>query len=128
MLPDAEFFDLVGRRQATLWVNRFGCLTGDATEFLNDVVHTFDQERHRGSINYAGFSDPELDQAIDKIAVIEGMDPRRMAIQKLMRAVGDRRLVVPLYEDQDVYALETTLAWQPRSDSTVAAADVSLRR
>lgn len=127
MLPDGEFFGLVGRRGATIWLNRFGCLTGDATEWLNDLVHSPDPERHLGSINYGGHSDRDLDRAIEAVAWIEKPEERRTAIQELVGKAMDRLLVIPLYNDVDVYAVERSLSWQPRTDSYILAAEIAPR-
>ena len=36
-------------------------------------------------------------------------------------------VVIPLYNDQDVYALAPGVSWQPRSDSYIRAADIARR-
>jgi ABC-type oligopeptide transport system substrate-binding subunit len=126
-LADPEFFDLVRGGGASFWMNRFGCTTGDAHEFLVDALHSTDAERHLGSLNYTGLADAELDRRIEAIAGLERDDERRDAIQQVMsRAMADV-LVVPLYNDQDVFAIDRAYAWTPRGDSQVRAAEITLR-
>jgi peptide/nickel transport system substrate-binding protein len=127
-LPDEEFFDLLGHGGASLWINRFGCTTGDATEILNDVLHTRDEARHLGMLNYGGHGDASLDAAIEAVGRIEDSGVRRDAIQKILERTMNDVLVVPLYNDQDVYALSRSYTWEPRSDSHIRAAEVSIRR
>jgi peptide/nickel transport system substrate-binding protein len=127
-LPDEEFFDLVGRGAASLWINRFGCTTGDATEILNDVLHTRDEARHLGMLNYGGHGDARLDVEIEAVGRIEDSGIRRDAIQRILERVMDEVIVVPLYNDQDVYALSRAYVWEPRSDSHIRVAEITLRR
>jgi peptide/nickel transport system substrate-binding protein len=127
VLPDADFFRLVGRGGASLWVNRFGCLTGDATEFLYDVVHSRDAERRLGAMNYGGHSDPALDADVERIASLDHVEQRRTAIQAAMRRTMEKLVVVPLYDDQDVYALDVALSWEPRNDSFIDLSSVAPR-
>lgn len=127
ILPDAEFFDLVGRRGSTLWVNRFGCITGDAGEFLDDLLHSTDRARHLGMFNYGGYASSELDRAIEASAGIEKIETRRGALQEILRRAMEDLIVIPLYNDQDVYALERSYSWEPRSDSQIRAFEISTK-
>jgi hypothetical protein len=43
------------------------------------------------------------------------------------RVVADL-VVIPLFNDQDVYVVDTRLSWQPRSDSAIRAAEIALAR
>lgn len=126
-LPDAAFYDLVDRRGASFFLNRFGCPTGDASDLLDDVVHSLDRERHLGTRNFGGYSDPDLDRAIEASAGIERVDERRKALQDILSRVMDELVLIPLYNDEDVYAMDRTLAFEPQSDSVIRAAAIGLR-
>lgn len=127
VLPDAEFFALVGNRGASFWINRFGCLSGDATELLEDLVHSGDEAHPYGIINYGGHRDPDLDRAIEATAAIDKPEGRRNAVQAILRRIMSDLIVVPLFGDQDVYVLDRTLSWEPRADSAIRAAEISVR-
>lgn len=62
-LPDPEFFDLVGQHGASLFLSRWGQLTGDAGEMFDASVHTPDPERHLGALNFGGHSNRWLDRS-----------------------------------------------------------------
>ncbi len=127
ILPEAQFFELMGRRGATLWLNRFGATTGDGSEFLNDVLHSTDRIRHLGMLNYGGYVNPDLDHAIQMSGEVDNAEQRRDTIQQILKRVEQDLIVIPLYSDQDVYAIDRSYAWRPRGDSHIRVAEIALR-
>jgi peptide/nickel transport system substrate-binding protein len=127
LLPDVEFFDLVGRGGATFWLNRFSCTSGDASDFLDAVVHSRRTGRPFGKNNYGGYGRDDLDRAIEASAGIEKPHQRRDAIQGVLRRAMEDLVVIPLYNDQDIYAMAGNVSWQPRSDSYIRAAEIGVR-
>src|SRR5262249_19030969 len=70
--------------------------------------------------------DPALDAEIDRSSELSSMEERRHTLGQLVTRVTKENLVVPLYMDEDVYALRSPLVWQPRTDSYVLAAEVGI--
>lgn len=128
VMPDGEFFELLNARRASFWLSRFGCPSGDASDFLDAMVHSPTPDGRYGLNNYGGYRDPELDRAIEASAGLDKPNERRNALQQIVRRVTDELVIVPLYNDQDVYALESSLTWQPRSDSFIHAATIGVQR
>lgn len=122
-----EFYDRARRRDFSFYMTAFACPTGDASDLLADAMHTPNAENHQGRSNYMGFSDPEIDGAIEESARIQTVDQRRNLLQRIMGMLMDRLVWIPLYVDEDVYAIDRNLSWEPRSDSFVLAAEVSRR-
>jgi peptide/nickel transport system substrate-binding protein len=112
-LPDAEFFAAEERREAPVYLDRSACSTGDAGEVLKAFARS-------------GRADPDLRSAIAKSEEIEEVGERRMALQGLVRRVTTDLAMVPLYGSQDVYGLDRSLAWKPRMDGLIHAADIGL--
>lgn len=123
-LSDASFFDPVERGERSFFLNRFGCPTGDAGMFLEQVIHTPDVEHHFGGMNDGGISDPVLDHQIEENAEMFDGELRRQSLQQMLAAVTTRALVVPLYVDDDVYALDQRYSWRPRNDSYLFASEI----
>lgn len=123
-LPDPDFFDAVNHRNASLWLSRWGCPSGDVSDLLDMYVHSADSLRQWGVNNYSGYSDPEMDRRIESAAGIEKPEDRRQALQRIVRTLMEELVLIPLYNDQDVYAFEASLAWRPRNDSYIRAAEI----
>jgi len=92
------------------------------------MIHSPNPSHAFGMQNFGGFADPELDRAIERSAAIEQSGDRRNALQAIMKEVMERLVLIPLYNDQDVWAVDKSLSWSPRSDSYVLAAEIAERR
>ncbi len=123
-LPDAEFFEGLRRGEASLWLDRVACISGDAYEFLADFLHSRDAARRLGSSNDFGFADAELDRNIERSAEIEDDMERRDALNGLMARVMEELPVLPLFVDRDVYVHEPRIAFAPRYDGEIRAYEV----
>ncbi len=123
-LTDAEFFETLRRGEASVWLDRVACISGDAYEFLADFLHSRDPERRLGRSNDSGLADPELDRAIERSAEIEDDMERRDALSDLLARVVDELLVLPLFVDRDVYVHDPRIAFAPRYDGEIRAYEV----
>lgn len=128
VLSDPEFFEAQDRKELSFWLTRFGCVTGEASNILENVIHSPDAARRLGQMNWGGYADPALDRAIDASGEIEKTEDRRKAVQRIMNGLMKDLPIIPLYVDEDLYALDRSLAWRPRDDGYVRAADVRIRR
>lgn len=128
VLPDPELFDLLSRQGTSLHLSRYGCPTGDASDILDNALHSKDPSRHLGIYNDSGYSNPEVERAIEESAGIDSVTQRRKALERIMALLVEDLVWVPLYVDQDVYALDSAYSWQPRSDSFILAAEIAARR
>jgi peptide/nickel transport system substrate-binding protein len=127
LLTDAEHFELL-KSGLTLWMTRIGCATGDAGELFEDLVHSQDAQGRFGSLNNSGYANPSLDAAIERSVALEATRSRLAAFKEIMAALLRDQVLVPLYNDRDVYVLNQGLSWSPRSDSEIRAADLVVAR
>lgn len=128
VLSDEEFLEGGRRREFSLYLSRIGTGTGDGSDILESGLHSPDPGKHLGLVNFSGYANPEVDRAIEQSAAIEDSAKRRAAIEEIVSRIMDDLPWVPLYVDQTVYAVEKGLAWQPRGDNCVLAAEVGRRR
>jgi ABC-type oligopeptide transport system substrate-binding subunit len=57
---------------------------------------------------------------------MQGVNARRDAIQKVERTLMDDLVWIPLYVDDDDYAVDRRIAWQPRNDGLILASEIGL--
>jgi peptide/nickel transport system substrate-binding protein len=126
-LADPQFFDVVATHGSSFYFSRFGCPTGDASDILENAVHSVDLPRRFGRSNDGEYASPELDRLIEESAAILDMERRRPVLQKALAAVTNDLALVPLYVDQDVYAVKAPFTWQPRNDNFLLASEVGVR-
>jgi peptide/nickel transport system substrate-binding protein len=124
ILEDPEYFSLLRRLGATLWLGRYGCETGDAGVFLDQVVHSKDPSRGLGMANYGDYANQDLDRAIEEIALAADATARKKALQGAIRMVVAERVWIPLYSEEEGFALRGPLAWRPRLDGKIRVAEI----
>jgi peptide/nickel transport system substrate-binding protein len=126
VMPDEDFYRLMtgGGEMASLWMSRFACTSGDASELLDAMVHSPDPQRGYGWNNWAGYHDAAIDAEIERSATMLRPDERREVLARLVRHLMEELVVLPLYVDQDVYVVDRRLAWTPRNDGLVRASEI----
>ncbi len=123
-LADREFFPLVRAGGVSLLLSRFGCPTGDASDVLDNALHTTDVATGYGLSNDGGYSDRDADRLIEASSGELNMARRRSLLQGVM-AIARRDLPwIPLYVEQEVFAFRDSLSWEPRSDNFVIASEI----
>jgi peptide/nickel transport system substrate-binding protein len=125
--PDREFFEIVAGHRSSFFMSRFGCPTGDSSDILENAVHTIDPLRRFGRSNDGEYSNPEFDRLIETSAALLDMERRRPVLQQAMSVIAEDLALIPLYIDQDVYAVNRAYSWHPRNDNFVLASEVGVR-
>lgn len=123
--PDPEYFEVLRRRQAGVWLDRWACTTGDSGEMFENAFHSPDPERGLGDFNESGLRAATLDVAIEEALVVEDLPRRRAALAGLMRRVMTELAWIPLFSDEEVWAVRLPFAWHPRSDYWLQLAEVA---
>lgn len=124
VLPDPELFDELDKRKASLFLSRLGCPTGDASDILDNSIHSVDPVHHFGRSNYGDYSNLEMDRAIEESARIQNLEKRRNVLQEIMSIFMRDLVWIPLYVDQDVYVVNNEFSWKPRNDSFILAWEI----
>jgi peptide/nickel transport system substrate-binding protein len=122
---DTEFFRMLDNQDFTFFLSRVGATVGDASDILEPQLHSRGSHPGYGVRNYIGYSNEKVDKAIDESARILKLDDRRKALEEIMATLMEDLPWIPLYIDQDVYALDRSFHWKPRHDSHVFAYEIS---
>ncbi len=125
VLPDPEYFPGLQKHAFSLWLDRWSCTTGDAGELFENALHSSQPARGLGTFNESAYVNPTLDAAIEKMLVIEDLVKRRVALEKLMESVMRELVWIPLYTDEEMWAVDRAFVWRPGSDYWLRLADVS---
>jgi peptide/nickel transport system substrate-binding protein len=123
----AEFLERIDKGLSDLHLLGWICSSGESAEIFESSLHTREPNGGLGRDNGLGYSNSALDALIEQIlttidsgARVE-LEKRAMAI-----AVADLPLI-PLYVQEDRYALSNDISWEPRADGEIWIPDVSLR-
>jgi len=122
LVQDHEYFDFQQKMKAEpiLALTRIGCPTGDAQTMLTQVLHS------AGAFN-PGATNPALDAKIEASARMLNMETRRRILEETLDLAMRDLAIIPLYMDEDVYALRKPNRWQPRNDSYIYAWEIETK-
>lgn len=123
-LDDARYFAGLTRRDFSLWLDRWSCTTGDSMELFENALHSPEPATGLGAFNESGFRSGPMDRAIDETLEIEAPPARRAALENLMVLAMQALPWIPLYTDEEVWAIDRAFAWEPRVDHWVHVADI----
>jgi peptide/nickel transport system substrate-binding protein len=127
VFSDNEFFAMLDNQDFTFFLSRVGATVGDASDILEPQLHSRSSHEGYGVRNYIGYSNLEVDRAIDASAQLLKIDERRKSLEQIMEILMQDLPWIPLYIDQDVYAIDRRFSWKPRHDSHVFAYEISVR-
>jgi peptide/nickel transport system substrate-binding protein len=126
-LPEDAFFAHLRSGQSSLYLLRYSCRTGDAQELYDNVLHSRDEARQKGTFNFSAEQSPV--PALD--ALIAGarreLDPSRRLgrLRQVMRIAMQEQLMVPLLSEQTIVFTSRGLVYRPRADALRLFAEMS---
>lgn len=123
-LSQTDFFDHIRKRDLSMYIARFGSITGDAGDVLEIGFHTWDVTGRMGFHNYGGYSNATLDRQIEESASIAPMTVRGQELGRLMAAVVDELPWLPLSVVEDIYGIAPRYSWTPRHDGFILASEI----
>jgi peptide/nickel transport system substrate-binding protein len=123
-LDDASYFAGLARREFSVWLDRWSCTTGDSMELFENALHSPQAASGLGAFNESAFSSRPLDRAIEEALELEAPKARRAALEKLMALAMQALPWIPLYTDEEVWAVDRAFVWEPRVDHWVHVTDI----
>lgn len=127
-LSSGDFYDAIDRKDVSFFLTGWGCPTGDASNVFEDAIHSRNLPSQFGSSNYGRYSNPQVDRAIEESANNLTDDARQSEYQKIMAEVMGDLPWIPLYVDQEAYAVDNSLSWTPRNDSYIFAFEIGKKQ
>lgn len=109
---------------ASMYMWGIGAVTGDSLPPLRTVTQTRDKQSGQGASNYGRYSDPQLDQLIEKAAVAMNPAERENLQKAAAREVAQSLGIVPIHNLKASWAMRKGLSLTPRADGFTYATDV----
>ena len=126
-VSDEDFFEGRKKHKILSYIARYACTTGDASDLYEDLLYSPDREGLYRHVDLSRYSHPTVDfpEGDGRLNLIEH---RRVGLQSLMSMMMEDLIIIPLYVEQDSYAVDKQLVWSPRYDSVILAQEVSKKR
>jgi peptide/nickel transport system substrate-binding protein len=122
-VSDQEFFEKRKKHEVLTYIARYACTTGDASDLFEDLLYSPDREGLYRHLDLSRYSHPTIDLPENE-GRLNLIDHRRAGLQALMSIIMDDLILIPLYVEQDSYAVSKKLVWSPRYDSLILAQEV----
>jgi peptide/nickel transport system substrate-binding protein len=123
--PYAGFRDRLRSRDTSLYLMGLLGNTGDAGWPYEYALHT--EGGGYGVLNAGGYSNPELDQALEQAATLTVPATRARLLGRVAELAYAEVPIVPLYRQKDVYAVAPNVELAPRPDRRLLGAAVHFR-
>jgi peptide/nickel transport system substrate-binding protein len=100
-------------------------ISGDASDLFDDVIHS--TKDGYGRDNRGRYRNPGADRMIVASSGYLDQAQRLRALQEIMRLVMADLPRIPLYVEDEIYAVSEKVSWQPRLDMLIFAKEVNKR-
>lgn len=118
-LRPAELLDKIRNNESQLFLIGWRAEDGDAGGFFDAFIHS------GGSFNNGRYSNPEIDEIIEKSRTEMNPQKRLSLLQEISIKVSEDLIGIPLFETSRLYALKEGIKWKPRLDGQVLAVEVN---
>jgi peptide/nickel transport system substrate-binding protein len=125
--PWNELFPSLLAGDVSFYFGAWFCLSGDASDLFDAMVHSPVSRRGYGASNFAHYADPAVDALIEQSASTLDLLTRRAQLQRCMRVLMDDLTFIPLYSQSVVFGARDDLEWQPRRDGLILAETIRRR-
>ncbi|WP_349368779.1 ABC transporter substrate-binding protein [Salinarimonas sp.] len=120
-LPYSVFAKAAGDNQYGAFLFSYGNSTGEASRGLESVLHSYDKENDRGTLNRFRYSNPDFDAAITAAKQIFDPAEREAALQDAAAIAFGESGLVPLYFQSLAWAARDGIVFEPRRDERTLA-------
>ena len=118
------FVTQMSRHEFSAWLVGWAPATGETSNPLRALVHSFEPDRGLGAINRGRYSNAPLDALIREASATIDDERRRALLQQAGRIVAEDVPVMPLYFERSSWAVRRGLRYIPRVDQHTLAMGV----
>jgi peptide/nickel transport system substrate-binding protein len=125
----SETYDAWSNGDTSLYAGWMNTDIGDAIQALVHFFHTPDADdytmRTFGMYNVGRYSDPELDELIDKANVTMNPRERLVYMQQALKMIHEDVAAIPLFTSEMGYAVNPNILFNPRPDDNIRAYEIA---
>lgn len=120
--PRFHVYELAEAGKSDFFFVGWDCTSGEASEFYEFNLHT--PSDRGGRANYGGYSNRLLDMLADENAAELDTRRRKELLEEAAAIVMDDLPVLPLYVEENVFAVRRGVALQPPADGEIRLMDL----
>ncbi|OGE31906.1 hypothetical protein A2631_02165 [Candidatus Daviesbacteria bacterium RIFCSPHIGHO2_01_FULL_44_29] len=125
-MPKEGFFPKVTDQQDTdFYLLGWSQENGDAGGAYATIIHTPSKDSGYGSFNVGKYSNPVIDDLIQKSDNTVDSVARLRILQEIAKLATDDVAVIPLHQQEDSFVVNRSFDWTPRRDNGIRAFEIS---
>ena len=120
----SNYIARASKQEFSVFFVAWGISSGEASNPLRALIHTFDATKGFGSANRARYSNPALDAVIERGMSITNDAEREVVLKQATRMAMDDVALVPLYQQKNIWGMKPGLRYVARADEATHAFSV----
>jgi len=116
-------YEIAEAGMSELFLVGWDCSSGDATEFFEFCAHT--PGKNYGTGNYGCYSNFIIDQIAESTSTMISELDRRKNLNKAATIIMEELPIIPLFVEDDIYAMREGISFEPRADNEIRVQDVT---
>ncbi len=122
--PGSSFYGKAGKREFSFTLIGWASGSGDASSFLDSIVHSVNSDKGYGKYNWGNYSNANADELIEKSASTMDAKERLTQLHKIQKLALDDAGYLPLHYTVNLYAASKKVSFEPRINGYIWAFDV----
>ena len=129
LMPSATFLPHIRpyEHKTGLLISAWSVYTGEGITMMNQHCYTYDQEKGTGNANRGHYSNPEVDKLIDEAMQESDKERRAELTREIDQITHDDVAYIPLYVQENIFAVKDDIDYTPRFNKYVFAWDISIK-
>ncbi len=124
--PRTVYFPAMAAREYGIAMSGWGSLSGETSYILQSLAHSPDEERRMGGSNNMGYSNPEVDAAIEEAVVTMDDDERAALLARAMELYIEDAGTIPVVNLYSIWAGKNDkVEYTARSDDETTLLDLA---
>lgn len=122
--PGSSFFGKMGNRETSFVLIGWASGSGDASSFLDSIVHSVNPDAGYGKYNWGNFANAKADELIEASASTMDPSARLDQLKAITKVTQDEVAYLPLHYTVNLYAANKKVKFEPRINGYIWAFDV----
>lgn len=120
-LDAEELIETLKNGDAHMFILGWKFDSGDPAVYLRNFFHSPTSDEAYGSYNFFNFDNKTLDDLIEAQEQEFDAEERLKILNNIFEEINKYAIAIPLFEPKSVYASQTYIDWEPRSDGLILA-------
>ena len=122
--PGSTYFGQMGKRETSFVLIGWASGSGDASSFLDSIVHSVNPEAGYGKYNWGNFANAKADALIEASASTMDSSKRLEQLKEVTKITQEEVGYLPLYYTVNLYAANKKVKFEPRVNGYIWAFDI----